>query len=402
MHAPAPLSFPKAAPWLLFIAAIFFLNFVGRTIFSPIMVPLELELGITHARAGRFFLDVSLGYGFTLLVAGFVNSRISHRRTIALMPLVMGVVLLALSVCHSVVLFEVLLVAFGMCGGLYLPSGVSAVTSLVAPKDLGKAIAVHELAPNLSLILSPLIAQFFLDFATWRTALATLGVASLVMSVLFALFGRGGEFRSDAPSFSAARELMLQPIFWVLAILFSLAISGSMAPYSVLPLYLVDAHSMEPAEANKLLSLSRLLTPLVAFFAGWAVDKVGSKTTIAVTMPLTGLATILIGICHGPWLFGAILAQPVFSVCYFAAGFALLSHHFPPQSRSLAISLIIPTAIISGFGLVPAMLGWLGDRNAFHVGFILIGVSIALSPLVLPLIPREPATRAEENSVERS
>lgn len=43
----------------------------------------------------------------------------------------------------------------GLAAGLYLPSGVAALTSFVRPRDWGKAVAMHEIAPNGGMVLAP-------------------------------------------------------------------------------------------------------------------------------------------------------------------------------------------------------------------------------------------------------
>ena len=366
--------FRAVLPWLFFITASFFLNFVARTIFSPLLVPLEHDLHINHAQAGRFFLDMSLGYGISLLLSGFLSCRVSHRVIIALTPLCMGATLFGMAACHSLLPFELLLVAFGLSIGIYLPSGVAAVVSLVSPKNVGKAIAIHELAPNLSYIMGPLLAELFLRFTSWRGALVWLGAISMAFSLVFLRFGRGGNFLADKPSFSLAREFVSQPMFWIMLFLFAIAIGASFGPYSVMPLFLVNERGYDSSLANQLLALSRLLGPLVVFATGWLTDTIGPKPTMALFTVLAGFATLLLGVLHGGWLVAAILLQPPLTVLFFSAGFTAISRIYPKKMGSLAVAFIIPAGIVLGNGLVPAALGYMGKNHTFAQGFILVGI----------------------------
>jgi fucose permease len=65
---------------ILFITSIFYLTFVSRVIMGPLLPVIEKEMGWGHGQAGSIFLYVATGYGFGLLFAGLVSSRLNHRR----------------------------------------------------------------------------------------------------------------------------------------------------------------------------------------------------------------------------------------------------------------------------------------------------------------------------------
>ncbi len=380
------LPLGQAYPWLLFIALVFFLNFTARAIFSPLMVAIEADLGLGHGQAGMLYLDVSVGYSVTLFAAGFLTSRLSHRRCVSLAAFLMGLALLAVSMLRELSHIHVGLVILGMAGGLYLPSGIASVTSLVRSKDYGKALAVHELAPNLGLLLAPLLADLFLAMGSWRSALAALGVVSVVMAALFARFGQGGDFRSDPPDTGLIGAMLRTPAFWFLTLGFSLGLGASMGIYNMLPLFLVNERGMTSLAANHLLAVSRISGPVCIFGAGWLADRLGATRTMGISLALTGAATLLVGALQGWWLYAAIFCQPLFIISFFPAGFAAISQALPPGARGVAISLIIPTGIVTGLGLVPAALGLLGEHGYFGAGFMALGAIIALSAACLPLL----------------
>ena len=67
----------------------------------------------------------------------------------------------------------------GFAAGLYIPSAIATITSLIARPHWGKAIAVHELAPNLAFFAGPFVAELFLDWSTWRVARVLWGLPRL-------------------------------------------------------------------------------------------------------------------------------------------------------------------------------------------------------------------------------
>jgi NNP family nitrate/nitrite transporter-like MFS transporter len=143
----APLS-SQVVP-LILITGIFFLNFISRIILAPLMPTIENDLGIGHGEAGALFFMISLGYFAALMGSGFFSYHLTHRKTIILSSMVSGAALFAISISHTMWGIRLGLLIVGMAAGIYLPSGLSTLTSLVRSRDWGKAIAIHEMAPNL-------------------------------------------------------------------------------------------------------------------------------------------------------------------------------------------------------------------------------------------------------------
>ena len=82
---------------LLFLAAIFLINFLSRIIFGPLLVVMEQDLRLGHQEAGGLFLIITTGYSLSLLGSGYLANRLSHRRIIVLSALGMGMALFILS-----------------------------------------------------------------------------------------------------------------------------------------------------------------------------------------------------------------------------------------------------------------------------------------------------------------
>ena len=81
---PVPEPFSGAIGSILFLTLLFFLTFISRFIFAPLMPAMSSEMGLSHGQAGSIFLFGSMGVFIGSLSAGFVSSRIQHRGAIAL------------------------------------------------------------------------------------------------------------------------------------------------------------------------------------------------------------------------------------------------------------------------------------------------------------------------------
>lgn len=351
------------------LTAIFYLNFAARVVLAPLLPPIEADLGIGHGEAGSLFLFVSLGYVVGLLGCGAVSAVLTHRRTIVVSALSSGAALLWASNAGSLWGLRAGAVVLGVASGLYLPSGIATLTSLVTPTDWGKALALHELAPNLAFVTAPLVVEALLQRLPWRGVLAAVGLAALAAGVAFAVVGRGGTFRGQAPSLGAVAELASQRSFWILSALFGLGLGASLGVYTMMPLYLVADLGMERGWANSLVAMSRASGLAVVFLAGWLTDRLGPVRTIVLALGACGLSTVALGLVSGGWVVPLVFLQPLLIVCFFPAGFAALSRLGP-----LAVTFAVPAAVLVGGGLFPTFIGALGARGAFGAAFVLVGV----------------------------
>jgi len=193
------------------------------------------------------------------------------------------------------------------------------------------------------------------------------------------------------------RSIVSCPQFWIIGVLFAVAIGAEVGVYSMLPTYLVSSEGMELNRVNILLSLSRVSGLVMIFVTGWLSDRFGARLLITVVLSLSAVLTVLLGFSHKALLLAAVFAQPLVIICFFPAGLSALSDAFEPRLLSLAISFMIPFAYFFGAGLVPAGMGFLGELGLFWAGFSIIGASLiaVLVPLSF-LTPRAHRKRGGE------
>jgi len=350
------------------------------------MPAVEKDLQIGHDEAGSLFLSNSLGYCVGLLASGFVSSRLNHRKTILLSALAVGGTLILVSVSHHLWGIRFGLILVGMAAGLYLPSGIATVTELVRPEHWGKAIAIHELAPNLGFVIAPLLAEAVLGVLSWRDVLWIAGIGSLVGGVVFNFWGKGGAFPGEAPNSKTLRTILVEPSFWIMIALFSLGIGASIGVYSMLPLYLVSERGMVRTWANALVAFARVLPLGFVILVGWVTDRIGPKRTLMGVFATGGIVTMLLGLVPGSWVILTIFLQPVVAMAFFPPGFAALSRIGSPRIKDVAVSLTVPIGSLAGGGVIAAGIGMMGEISSFSLGIALFGGLLFLGVLLVPYL----------------
>lgn len=382
-----PQAFRTALPAVIFVTAIFFFNFISRVVMAPLMPVIQADLGFTHSGAGHLFLGLATGNALGLLLAGFVSRSLRHGRTVGFSAVSIGICALIATQATSYLTLLACMFLLGTAVGLYLPSGIATLTSLVRKEDWGKTMAVHELAPNLSYVIAPILAEGVLLFFDWRTALLILGVSQILIGIWFFKAGQGGDFPGTVPNPAMVGQIVKKPFFWMLVLMFSMAVGASIGPYSMLPLYLVDAHGYTRENANQLLAVSRIMACFTPMLAGWLTDRWGPKPIIFLYFILTGTSLAALGLTSGSTLVTMVILQPVFSVILFVPGFTMLSMVFDPVYRTVAVALMGPLNALIGLGLIPTFLGHMGDAGMFNTGFLIQGCLMLVAMLFLSKLP---------------
>jgi NNP family nitrate/nitrite transporter-like MFS transporter len=380
-------SFPLFS--ILLLASIFYIAFISRIILAPMLPVMEVDLGLGHGEAGSLFIYIAAGYSLGLFVSGFVSATLNHRRTILISILLTGTAMLLISISKSAFQMHAGLFLAGVGAGLYLPSGVATLTGLVRKEHWGKGIAVHEIAPNLAFVTTPMLAEILLKFFPWRGAVGVLGAVAFLIGTTFLLFGAGGKFKGQLPNFQLLRKIILTSGFWIMVCYFCAAVGSSIGIYTMMPLYFVNEVGIEREWANVVIGLSRSAGILVLLFSGLAVDRLGPRRAIILFLGTTGVLTVLLGFLDSPVpIIVLIFMQAASTACLFPVGFAVISLIFPAQFRNVAISMIFLVCFLFGGGLIPTVIGYWAEAFSFSSGIALIGI-LFLGVLVLALRAKE-------------
>lgn len=361
---------------VFFLTVIFFFHFITRQLTGPLLPEIELELGLNHTQSGMFVLLVGCGFSLSQLGAAFLSAKWGYRRCILLS--ILGSAAAALLITRSDGFWGLAVgcMGLGLAGGLYVPSGIALITLLVHPKDWGKALGIHELAPNLALIVVPFTATAAMLLGSWRYGYLSASVLMVVLGLLYMKKGVDGDQRPQPPNIHRIREIVSDSSFWKLCVLLSIAVAVETGVYSMTPVFLVTERDFELSYANQLLGLSRIPGVVLVLFSGWLTDRLSPATTITIALGLTGAAVLGLGSGPDYIMIPSVFVQSAASACLFPPMLSMASAISSHENRALTLSLSIAVAPLIGSGLLPAGLAICGDVFSFETGLVITSLLI--------------------------
>jgi MFS family permease len=344
---------------LLFVSIGWFLFNSGRLLLPPLAVPIQDALAIGDAGFGFAITVLWAMYALLQFPSGISTDTIGYRTVLVGSLAVIGPAFAILSFAGYYWVFLVVLALVG-AGGSYFY-----IVSRTLPAELygdrkGRAIGLVTAAGNASGVLAPLAATAIIAFS-WRAPFAVIGVALLLVGVVFHFLVRG-TYAFEFPdvrgaSTGATAEITKRgvPMLLVAYSTFAIAWQGSTA---FIPLYFYRAKGFDLATANAALALFFLMGVFVKPAAGWISDAIGRRVVSSGTLFGAGVSLAVLALVADSRLWVLVVV-----VVY---GATLLS--FSPVMQAYLIEIFDDDNNASSFGLARTLYVLVGSTGPTLVG----------------------------------
>lgn len=372
------VKFTPFVPFLILISFTSFLNLLARTIFPPMTPYICDEMNLCHADTGNLFFIMSVGFAITLFLSQFLSSRISHKMTVIFSILSTGFALAIASYSNDFQFFRMAIFVVGLCSGFFIPSAVAMIRETVAREHMGKAFGIFATAQSVAFILGPMIVKHLIEAFTWKEILNGFGLLSSLISVLLFFLFKGNN-RGVPVTFGFIRSVFSWPSFWILMVLLCVANGLNIGIYNMAPDYFQRHNLLDKEAVYKLIVIARFLSIFTAIFAGIIADRFGLKKSMMIAFILCGALTTLIGTVSPSSSLLLFTIQSPIAVCLMPLIHFAISTIVPSDKNAAIVSIIAPFGFLMGAGVIPQILGFLGDLNIYAQGFVLFGFSSIIS-----------------------
>lgn len=230
---------------------------------APLAPFLLDSLGLSRVQVGLFLPAVYLGGVLMALPAGWFTDRLGVRLTFTLGQLLVGAMIALAAWSPDYGLLLVLLVLGGFGFSVLNPATGRAVVEWFPPRERGIAMGVKQTGLTLGGLTAALLLPPIARAWSWRHALTTAGVLSLMSAGLVALFYRWQPTRSTAgpvelPRLSELGEFLRRPpvlVVFVCGLALSIAQSSLLA---YLVLYAKDSFDVSAVRAAQFLAIAQV------------------------------------------------------------------------------------------------------------------------------------------------
>ena len=377
--------------------------------FPVFYAPLIDEFGWTRAQvtAGFFYSILIIGPIFGIS-AGFLIDRYGTRRILLAGLIAAGIGFFGFSGMHSLAIYYVFyfMETVGYVSGGPVPNQV--LISHWFNRMRGRAMGLAYVGIGVGGAVAPVLAQYLIRHAGWRTAMIVFGATIflvLVPLVLLVVRNRPEEIGltpdgapADAVAMPAAptlkaislRSAMREPSFWLILAGSAMSIGAVGGVIQHLQLFLRD-QKFTPEMAARVASFLLVSSIIGRVIMGYLADRFHKKYVMVAAYLMVGLSI--------PALYHVDTPRIIY-VFAFVFGFGMgadymliplmTAHCFGVASLGKLMGVILTTDAVSQ-AFTPVLVGRLFDlHGSYHWGFAVLIVMSLLGALAVALIPRRP------------
>ncbi|MBV8062951.1 MAG: MFS transporter, partial [Nevskia sp.] len=361
---------------LLFLTyAAFGLSWIGIT---PLLGEVQAAFGVSRADLGLMTTVVAIAKVAAPLLTGLLALRIGLKRTILIGAFCMGVAALV-PWAPGFKLFLAERFLFGIGGAMVVTLMGPMAMGWFPAAELPIVNALNNVAVNTGISITLFTTVPLAAWLGWRLALCAYGLLSLVLAVVWALFGR--DAGATRPQATAAQADVRYAEVWRLreTWLIALAFTGPLALYLALntwlPHYYVEVYGMDKATASHYTGLFNLIGIPTAIAAGFLTKQLGRRRPFIIGAGLLlGVAAAGMFLVNRPAVI--MVSAVLLGVCLFTyvAPLFTIPMELPgltPRHVSLPMATVFSCAYAVS-ALSPILVGYLRDATGSYLPGLLV------------------------------
>lgn len=310
----------------------------------PLLPLIRLAFDLEYFQSGILVSSFSLAYGFGGPLMAWIADRVSPRLLIAAGLVGVSLAGMAVSICQSYSQFAALLALMGLLGASYHAPASALLSSMLSSKERGRSLGLHIVGGTSSFFVTPILAGAIATLASWNWAFLLLSLPALFAAITLAIQLR----EPEAAALKAGRDQtkertslveVARALGGIVIVAVLLQVIGS-AFSTYLPLFLADAHGVDPALAGILGGLAIGTGAIGAPIAGALSDRVGRRPVILASLVATGPLIYLVAVVsYGPMLIGIMALYGILMSMRMAPMESLIADVVPLNRRATVLGI---------------------------------------------------------------
>lgn len=384
---------------LAMLTAMSALSFMDRQMIAVLIEPIKTEFALSDMQIGAVS---GFGFALTFALVGIPLGRIAdhgERRTLVALFRGLGGCIATLG-AYATGFWSL---AFTRTGGALseagsAPASMSMIADLFPARQRSLALSVFGLGASIGSLIALVGGGWLAGRYGWRAALATAGVASLLLALLFRWNAREPArppVKLPPPALGAPGALgqvWRQPVARALIVASACVLVPAYAFGAWNFTYLVRYHGLSLGQAGLVSSSAAIGSVLGGLGSGMLTDYLTRRDVRwQIGVPIMAVACCFpVSLVYFMVPPGQIGAATVLVVVYAmllsgwaAPTYAALSFVVPPQRRATANAMMLLASSLIGSGASPIFTGWLSDMLAPLAGANSLRYALAISMSLL-------------------
>jgi MFS family permease len=174
----------RAHSVLIVCTLLYVINYMDRQVFSVILQPMKIDLGLTDAQCGLANTVLIFGMAFFSFPVAYLVDRWSRRKALTLMAIFWSAATLATGLARSfvAVLIPRFLVGLGEAG--FVPGGTAMISASYPKERRGWAMGIFHIAIPLGAALGVMLGGVISSRMGWRTPFLFFAIPGVILGVL--------------------------------------------------------------------------------------------------------------------------------------------------------------------------------------------------------------------------
>lgn len=365
-------------------------NYLDRVVISFGIKPIKSDFGIGDAEFGMLMSAFAIGTLCVNGLSGYLLDRLGVKLVWGVSLFAWSILMILQGVVQTFWLFVVLRVLLGFGEGPNFPAMNRSLVDWMRPSELGRALSLSLVGVPLALLLGGLVLPPLIEGVGWRGSFISLGVAGLVLGLLFLIFYRQPESEVESHVDSPASLLPIKSVFLnptLLATAWSFFAFGWVLFFGLtwLPGYLEQTWNMELKSVGYYSTLPWALAFILIPIFGALSDMLMHKTdsTRIARVHVIWICQLLAVLFFIPVIFVSDITAAVifislaigFSMAPNSPYYSICADLFPAQT-GVATGMIVTFFSASGV-ICPWVTGWLaGGDGGFATAFTALCVVV--------------------------
>ena len=290
--------------WYILGLAVASGTFVATLPFScmpPLFKEISEDLGLNLVQIGTVWGLASLAGVFVSIIAGVLGDRFVVKLILSVSCLLVGITGAMRGLSDSFLALSITVFINGIVRFIVPINATKTVGMWFRGENLGMAMGISAMGMGLGLMLGPMISATILSplLGGWRNVMHLYGAVSVVIGILWFLFGReprqvdsSTRDSGRVPIRQALSRLIHIKALWFIGFTLSLRVGCIMGMTGYLPLYLRE-QGWAPASADGTLAAFYGVSTLCVVSLSSLSDRLGSRKVILFS------ALIVTIICFG-------------------------------------------------------------------------------------------------------